>query len=96
MTLEETSRVFSLSLRQNGIYSVCQNDEGEGATEAHVEVIDRSIRITLSPQKLLLKVVLSKERRKRKLLEDHVLTFLLICWKNCVNWDSFGLRLEKC
>ena len=105
-----------------------QNDEGEGAAEAHAEVIDQSIRmlrsirecrdigtsdkeeldslaeafahllsslnhhiaIKPSPQKLLLKIVLPQEKRKRKLLEDHVLTFLLRCWKNCVNWDSVG------
>ena len=33
-------------------------------------------------------------RRKRKLLEDHILIFLLRCWKKCVNWGSIGLRVE--
>ena len=45
LTLEETCGVFSLSFRQNGI---CQNDEGEGAAEAHAEVIDQSIRMLRS------------------------------------------------
>ena len=33
--------------------------------------------------------------RKRKLLEDHVLTFQMKYWKNCVNWDS-GPVSRKC
>ena len=113
---------------------ICQNDVGEGAVEAHAEVIDQSIRMLRSIRDcrgigasdkeeldslaaafanvlsslnhhIAIKSVtpetadencLPQERRKRKLLEDHVLTFLLRCWKNCVNWDSVGLRLEKC
>ena len=47
--------------------------------------------VTETPQK----IVFPQEKRKRKLLEDHVLTFLLRCWKNCVNWDSVGLILQK-
>ena len=33
--------------------------------------------------------------RKRTLLEDHVLIFQMIYWKNCVNWDS-GPVSKKC
>ena len=125
--------VFLASVLDKTEY-IGQNDEGQGAAEAHAEVIDQSIRMfrsirdcrdigtsdkeeldslaeafahllsslnhhiaikSVTPE-LLLKIVLPQEKRKMKLLEDHVLTFLLRCWKNWVNWDSVGLRLEKC
>ena len=71
---------------------ICQNDVGEGAADAHAEVINQSIRMLRSIRDCRGIGVSDKE----ELDSDHVLTFLLRCWKNCVNWDSVGLRLEKC
>ena len=76
-----------------------EKEELDSLAAAFADVLSSLILtspLSLSPQQLLLKIVLPQEKRKRKLLEDHVLTFLLRCWKNCENWDSVGLRLEKC
>ena len=71
---------FSASFLDKTEY-IFQSYVGKGGTETHAEVIDQSIRMLRD-----FRDIGTNETPGR---------FLLRYWKNCVNWDSVRLRLEK-